>query len=164
MKKYTIIAIATAALLVAGTAKTIANEQPAIETEQQDDRVYDICEQLPNFPGGEAKLMEFLMKNVKYPKQAEECGAQGRVIVQFIVEKDGSITKPKVVKFSQDANDPQLVVTRATVSEKDYKTGIQALKDEAVRVVKAMPKWTPGKQRGKVVRVKYSIPVTYRLS
>jgi hypothetical protein len=108
--------------------------------------------------------MEFLMKNVKYPKQAEECGAQGRVIVQFIVEKDGSITKPKVVKFTQDTNDPQVVVTKATVGEKDYKAGIQALKDEAVRVVKAMPKWTPGKQRGKVVRVKYSIPVTYRLS
>ena len=66
MKKYTIIAIGTVALLVAGTAKTIANEQPAIETEQQDDRVYDICEQLPHFPGGEAKLMEFLMKNVMF--------------------------------------------------------------------------------------------------
>ena len=63
MKKYTIIAIATVALLVAGTAKTIANEQPAIETEQQDDRVYDICEQLPHFPGGEAKLMEFHMNS-----------------------------------------------------------------------------------------------------
>ena len=164
MKKYTIIAIATVALLLAGTANTIANEQPGVETEQQGDPVFDICEQLPHFPGGEAKLMEFLMRNVKYPKQAEECGAQGRVIVQFIVEKDGSITKPKVVKFSQDANDPQVVVTKATVSEKDYKAGIQALKDEAVRVVKAMPKWTPGKQRGKVVRVKYSIPVTSRLS
>ena len=164
MKKYTIIAIATVALLVAGTAKTIANEQPAVETEQQEDRVYDICEHLPQFPGGDAKLMEFLMRNVKYPKQAEEYGVQGRVRVQFIVEKDGSITKPKVVEASQDANDPQVVIAKATVSEKDYKAGVQALKDEAIRVVKAMPKWTPGKRRGKVVRVKYTIPVTYRLN
>ncbi len=164
MKKYTIIAIAAAIVLVAGTAKTIANEQPLVEIEQQGERVFDICEQMPSFPGGDAKLMEFLMRNVKYPEQAEEYGVQGRVKVQFIVEKDGSISKPKVVETSQDANDPQVVVTKATVSEKDYKAGVQALKDEAIRVVKAMPKWTPGKQRGKSVRAKYTIPVTYRLN
>ena len=164
MKKYMIIAIATVAALVAGTTKTIADEQPAVETEQQGERVFDICEELPQFPGGDVKLMEFLMRNVKYPKQAEECGVQGRVNVQFIVEKDGSITKPKVVETSQDANDPQVIVARATVGEKDYKAGLQALRDEAIRVVKAMPKWTPGKQQGKVVRVKYTIPVTYRLN
>ena len=163
MKKYTIIAIAAAIVLVAGTAKTIANEQPLVKIEQQDGCVFDICEQMPSFPGGDAKLMEFLMRNVKYPEQAEEYGVQGRVKVQFIVEKDGSISKPKVVETSQDANDPQVVVTKATVSEKDYKAGVQALKDEAIRVVKAMPKWTPGKQRGKSVRAKYTIPVTYRL-
>ena len=164
MKKYTIIAIATVGVLLAGTARTIANEQPAVETEQQGEHVYDICEQLPQFPGGDAKLMEFLARNVKYPKQAEEYGVQGRVKVQFIVEKDGSITKTKIVETFQDANDPQVVVTKATVSEKDYKAGVQALKDEAIRVVKAMPKWTPGKQQGKVVRVKYTIPITYRLN
>lgn len=164
MKKYTIIAIAAAIVLVAGTARTIANEQPLVEIEQQGERVFDICEQMPSFPGGDAKLMEFLMRNVKYPEQAEEYGVQGRVKVQFIVEKDGSISKPKVVETSQDANDPQVVVTKATVSEKDYKAGVQALKDEAIRVVKAMPKWTPGKQRGKSVRAKYTIPVTYRLN
>ena len=164
MKKYTIIAIAAAIVLVAGTARTIANEQPLVKIEQQDGRVFDICEQMPSFPGGDAKLMEFLMRNVKYPQQAEECGVQGRVKVQFIVEKDGSISKPKVVETSQDANDPQVVVAKATVSEKDYKAGVQALKDEAIRVVKAMPKWTPGKQRGKSVRAKYTIPVTYRLN
>ncbi len=163
MKKYAIIAIATVGVLVAGTAKTIAYEQPTAETEQQGDSVYDICEQLPQFPGGDAKLMEFLVRNVKYPKQAEEHGVQGRVKVQFIVEKDGSITKPKVVETFQDANDPHVVVDKETVSEKDYKAGVQALKDEAIRVVKAMPRWTPGKQQGKVVRVKYTIPVTYRL-
>ena len=164
MKKYTIIAIVTATVLVSGTANTIANEQPGVETEQQGDPVYDICEQLPHFPGGDAKLMEFLMRNVKYPKQAEEYGVQGRVKVQFIVEKDGSITEPKVVETSQNENDPQVVVTKATVSEKDYMAGVQALRDEAIRVVKSMPKWTPGKQGGKVVRVKYTIPVTYRLN
>ena len=84
--------------------------------------------------------MSFLQNNVKYPKQALEKGTQGRVIVQFVVNTDGSIDKPKVVK-SVDA----------------------LLDNEALRVVKMMPKWQPGKQNGEAVRVKYTIPVSFRL-
>ena len=84
--------------------------------------------------------MSFLQNNVKYPKQAQEKGTQGRVIVQFVVEKNGTISETKVVK-SVDA----------------------LLDNEALRVVKMMPKWQPGKQNGEAVRVKYVLPVTFRL-
>ena len=89
------------------------------------------------FPGGQKALMEYLAANVQYP---EETCAQGRVVITFVVEKDGSITEPKVVR----SVDP-------------------ALDEEALRVVRGMPKWYPGKQNGVSVRVKYTIPVSFRL-
>ena len=95
---------------------------------------------MPEFPGGQQELMNFLMKNMKYPKEATDKGTQGRVIVQFVVDKDGSVVEPKVVK---------------SVSPE--------LDQEALRVVKKMPKWQPGKQNGEVVRVTYTIPVSFRL-
>ena len=103
--------------------------------------VFDVVEQMPEFPGGAVEMMKFLNENVKYPEAAEKAGTQGRVIVQFIVEADGSITNVKVVK---------------NVSEE--------IDAEAVRVINAMPKWKPGSQSGKPIRVKYTIPVTFRLS
>ena len=102
---------------------------------------FDVVEQMPDFPGGSAELMKYLTENVKYPEEAYSKGEQGRVILTFIVEPDGSITNVKVVK---------------SVSE--------AIDAEAIRVVESMPKWIPGKQSGKAVRVKYTIPVTFRLS
>ena len=96
---------------------------------------------MPEFPGGAVEMMKFLNENVKYPEAAENAGTQGRVIVQFIVEADGSITNVKVLKNVSDEIDA-----------------------EAVRVINAMPKWKPGKQNDKPVRVKYTIPVTFRLS
>ena len=84
--------------------------------------------------------MNFLMKNVKYPKEATDKGIEGRVIVQFVVDKDGSVVEPKVVK---------------SVSPE--------LDQEALRVIKMMPKWQPGKQNGEIVRVKYVVPVSFRL-
>ena len=102
--------------------------------------VFDVVEQMPWFPGGQQELMNFLMKNIKYPKAAQDKGTQGRVVVQFIVDKDGSVVEPTVVK---------------SVSPE--------LDQEALRVVKMMPKWHPGKQNGEVVRVKYAIPVSFRL-
>lgn len=103
-------------------------------------KVFDVVEQMPAFPGGMEKLMSFLQNNVKYPKQAQEKGTQGRVVVQFVVNKDGSVVEPTVVK---------------SVSPE--------LDQEALRLVKMMPKWQPGKQNGEVVRVKYTIPVSFRL-
>ena len=103
-------------------------------------KVYDVVDEMPQFPGGPSKLFEYLARNVMYPAEAEKAGIQGRVIVTFVVEKDGSITNAKVVK------------------------SINPLLDaEALRVINGMPKWTPGKQNGEATRVKYVVPVTFRL-
>ena len=95
---------------------------------------------MPSFPGGNEALMKFLQENVKYPVVAQENGVQGRVVVSFVVERDGSITDVKVVR----SVDP-------------------SLDKEATRVVKSMPHWIPGKQNGAAVRVKYNVPVSFRL-
>ena len=116
--------------------EVIADEKP----KEEETKVFDVVEQMPQFPGGQQALFEYLSKNIKYPVIAEENGVQGRVIVTFVVERDGSITDVKVVK----SVDP-------------------SLDKEAQRVVKAMPHWIPGKQNGSAVRVKYTVPVTFRL-
>ncbi len=111
------------------------------EENDTDNDAFNVVEQMPEFPGGAAEMMKFLSENVKYPEAASKAGTQGRVIAQFIVEADGSITNVKVVKKVSDEIDA-----------------------EAVRVINAMPKWKPGMQKGQPVRVKYTIPVTFRLS
>ena len=111
------------------------------EEEAEPKGVFDVVEQMPEFPGGAVEMMKFLSENVKYPEAAMKAGTQGRVLVTFIVEADGTVTNIKVVKKVSDEIDA-----------------------EAVRVIKAMPKWKPGMQNGKVVRVKYTIPVSFRLS
>lgn len=103
-------------------------------------KVFDVVEEMPSFPGGQAALMSFLSSNIKYPVVAQENGVQGRVIVGFVVERDGSITDVKVMR----SVDP-------------------SLDREAQRVVRAMPRWKPGKQNGSAVRVKYTVPVVFRL-
>lgn len=115
---------------------------PPVATQEEGDEgeVFEIVEQNPSFPGGNEALMKWLSKNLKYPASAQENNIQGRVMVQFVVNKDGSIVDPKVIK----SVDP-------------------ALDKEALRVVSAMPKWQPGKQRGKTVRVRFTLPVTFRL-
>lgn len=152
-------------------ATIVETKQAGSENQQgQGDRVFDVCEQLPQFPGGDVKLMEFISRNIKYPEIATENDVQGRVIVRFIVEKDGSLTNPEVLATSPGIGEaiPIEVTSYKTEKERqdaeDHNAGVQALRDEAIRVVKAMPKWIPGKQNGKVVRCKYSIPVTYRLN
>ena len=105
------------------------------------DDPFDVVEQMPEFPGGQEAMMKFLSESVKYPKEASKDGIQGRVVVQFVVEKDGSISEVEVVKKVNEHLDA-----------------------EAVRVVNAMPKWKPGKQKGEAVRVKYTLPISFRLS
>ena len=102
--------------------------------------VFDVVEEMPQYPGGPQALFEFLSNNVQYPAAAQKAGIQGRVIATFVVGKDGSISQPTVVK----SVDP-------------------ALDAEAIRVINSMPKWTPGRQNGKVVNVKYTIPVNFQL-
>ena len=111
-----------------------------VQEVKEENVVFEVVEQMPSFPGGDAALMEYLSKNTKYPSVAEENGIQGRVVCTFVVETNGSITDVKVVR----AVDP-------------------ALDREAVRVIKSMPKWIPGKQNGKAVRVKYTVPVNFKL-
>ena len=106
-----------------------------------DSVVFEVVEEMPDFPGGQSALMEYLAKNIKYPATAHENGKQGRVIVSFVVKKDGSISDTKVVR----GVDPYL-------------------DKEAERVITAMPNWKPGKQRGQAVNVRFTVPVTFRLS
>ena len=106
----------------------------------EETKIFTVVEQMPMFPGGDAALMGYLRDNIHYPTVAAENGVQGRVVVGFVVERDGSITDVKVLR----SVDP-------------------SLDREAMRVVKSMPRWTPGKQNGSAVRVKYQVPVTFRL-
>ena len=117
--------------------EVIAQPEPPKEEET---KVFDVVEVMPTFPGGQRALFEWLSKNSKHPVVAEENGVQGRVIVTFVVARTGSITDVQVAK----SVDP-------------------SLDKEAVRVVKAMPHWIPGKQNGSAVRVKFTVPVTFRL-
>lgn len=138
---------------------------PAGEAQSDDkEKAFDIVEVMPKFPGGDAKMLEFLSQNVKYPKDAQEKGLQGRVIVGFIVEKDGTISNAKVVSSNRYAEVE--IKKDGTVVKKLEKTQESAgstLEAEALRVVQSMPKWTPGKQKGKPVRVKFNIPIMFRL-
>ena len=108
--------------------------------EEVADEIFDVVEDQPEFPGGEAALYSYLGENINYPSQARRMGIEGRVYVQFVVDRDGSITQVQAVR------------------------GIGAgCDEEAVRVVKAMPKWDPGRQRGRAVRVKMIVPITFKL-
>ncbi len=117
--------------------EAVAQPEPKPEVEN---KVFDVVEQMPSFPGGPSALMKYLSENVRYPVVAQENGVQGRVVVSFVVEKDGHITDVKVVR----SVDP-------------------SLDKEAARVVKSMPSWIPGKQNGSAVRVKYNVPVSFKL-
>ena len=110
------------------------------EEEVEEQQIFQVVEEMPEFPGGMGECMKFLSNNIKYPQISQENGVQGRVIVQFVVNRDGSIVDPVVVR----GVDPYL-------------------DKEALRVISTMPKWKPGKQRGKAVRVKYTVPVMFRL-
>lgn len=111
-----------------------------VEEEPDEKTIFEVVEEMPDFPGGISALMQFLSKGIKYPTIAVENGVQGRVSVQFVVNKDGSIVDAVVLR----GVDPYL-------------------DKEALRVIATMPKWKPGMQRGKAVRVKYTVPVVFRL-
>ena len=120
--------------------RTEPTQAKVADEDYEGETVYDIVEELPQFPGGMEELMKYLATKVKYPKSAQTEGIEGRVLVSFVVEKDGSITHSKVVNSAS----PELDA-------------------EALRVVKSMPRWTPGKEKGEVVRVKFNVPILFRL-
>ena len=128
----------------AASVKAEAEAQPAADAPEaivpgDDDKVYDVVKQQPQFPGGNEGLMKYLQETIKYPAEAAKQGIEGRVIVQFVVGSDGTVGN---VKLMRPVN--------------------PLLDQEALRVINAMPKWTPGKQDGKPVAVKYTLPVTFR--
>ena len=144
--KYALFVPLAAALLIASNISCISSEKQEEISEKQESRaaegeVFQVVEEMPEFPGGMAECMKWLGQNIKYPAEAKEKGVQGRVIVQMVVEKDGTITNAKVVR------------------------GVDPLLDaEALRVVNQSPKWKPGMQKGEAVRVKYTLPIMFRLS
>lgn len=115
-------------------------KQVVTQAPVEEEKVFDMVEQMPTFPGGQAELLSFIGKNLKYPTIAQENGTQGRVICQFIVGKDGTVRDVQVVKSLDPYCDK-----------------------EAIRVIRSMPRWIPGKQNGKPVTVKYTVPITFRL-
>jgi protein TonB len=106
---------------------------------QKTSKVYDVVEQMPSFPGGQQAMMKFMKNNIRYPEALKKNKVQGMVLVQFVVDQTGRITNP-VVKRSIEPS----------------------LDAEALRVVRAMPKWNPGKQNGKPVKVRYTLPVSFK--
>ena len=144
--KYALFVPLAAALLIASNISCISSEKQEEISEKQESRaaegeVFQVVEEMPEFPGGMAECMKWLGQNINYPAEAKEKGVQGRVIVQMVVEKDGTITNAKVVR------------------------GVDPLLDaEALRVVNQSPKWKPGMQKGEAVRVKYTLPIMFRLS
>jgi protein TonB len=126
-------------LLMAGCCLMTANAQKTVVS-QTDQKVFDTVEQMPEYPGGMQAMIEFLQTNMKYPEDAAKQKVEGRVMVQFVVETDGSVSDVHVAKQV-----------------------FPSLDAEAIRVVQAMPKWMPGKEKGKVVRVKYNLPIVFRM-
>jgi len=125
--------------LMAVFCLTTVNAQKTVVSEK-DQKVYEEVEEMPEFPGGMEALMKYLSTNIKYPKDAVKQKIEGRVMVTFIVDTDGSISDVKTVK-----------------------TVYPSIDKESVRVVKKMPKWKPGKKDGRPVRVQYALPIVFRL-
>lgn len=161
----------------ADKAKETADATIALEDTSD---VLMVCEQMPQFPGGQQEMMKFIATNIRYPAVAQENGAQGRVLVQFVIEKDGTacehkilnskinriMQSPKPTEDSIKSEDKLVVQAYSTTSTNDsveFKNARIALEKEAIRVLQLMPKWEPGMQKGEAVRVRYTIPITYRL-
>lgn len=126
-------------LLMAVCCLMTANAQKTVVS-QTNQKVFDTVDQMPEYPGGMQAMIEFLHANMKYPEDAAKQKVEGRVMVQFVVETDGSVSDVHVARQV-----------------------FPSLDAEAIRVVQAMPKWTPGKEKGRLVRVKYNLPIVFRM-
>ena len=119
---------------------TVLAQKTVVSQKDQKEEPFDVVEDMPAFPGGMEAMIQFISSNIQYPADAQKQKVDGRVLVNFVVEKDGSITEVKVVKPT-----------------------FPSLDAEAIRVVKAMPKWKPGYQRGQAVRVQFTMPINFSL-
>lgn len=135
MKKLMIVALMT----LCGVTTLLAQKTVVSQKAQQEDP-FTVVEQMPEFPGGTEGMFKFMKDNMKYPEDAQKQQIEGRVLVQFIIEKDGSLSNVNVLR-----------------------SVFPSLDAEAVRVVKAMPNWKPGRQKGEPVRVKFTIPLMFKL-
>ena len=144
------------------------------EVYNNDDPIFEVTEEPAQYPGGQGALMQFLAQHLRYPIIAQENGVQGRVLVQFVIEKDGSlsnfiVTKSSSVKDNRPAGDVSVVAQKQpTEAEAQQRAKMEAeaykaLDTEAVNVLQGMPNWIPAKQRGQTVRMKYTLPITFRL-
>ena len=133
MKKFIIMAL----MAVFGLT-TVSAQKTVVAKKNQ--KVFDIVEQMPEYPGGQAALFEFISKNVKYPEDAVKKKVEGKVFVTFVVDTDGKITDVSLLRKV-----------------------FPSLDAEAIRVISAMPNWIPGRQKGQAVRVKYTVPIMFRL-
>ena len=133
MKKLVLMSLmAVFCLTTVSAQKTVVS--------QKNDKVFDVVEQMPEYPGGMQALFEFISQNIKYPADAQKQKVEGRVLAKFVIETDGSISDIEVVKHA-----------------------FPSLDAEAVRVIQAMPKWIPGRQKGQAVRVKFVMPINFSL-
>ena len=133
MKKFIIMAL----MAVFGLT-TVSAQKTVVAKKNQ--KVFDVVEQMPEYPGGQAALFEYLSKNIKYPADAEKKKVEGKVFVTFVVDSDGKITDVSLLKKV-----------------------FPSLDAEAIRFISAMPNWIPGRQKGQAVRVKYTVPIMFRL-
>jgi TonB family protein len=124
-----------------GGSRDVASVRVKAKKTQDIENIFDVVEHMPEFPGGMEEMMKYLSTNIRYPEAAHKAGKQGRVLVNFVVEADGTISNANVLR---------------SVSEE--------LDAEAIRVIQNMPKWKPGMQNGQAVRVKYTIPISFRLN
>ena len=129
-------------MLAFGLTVSAQSEKGTASVSLEKEPIYTVVEQDPEFPGGMEKLYQFIAANIKWPESDVEHNCQGKVFVTFVIEKDGSVNNPKIIR------DP--------CPDKGFG-------DEALRVVKLMPKWKPGLQRGKPVRVQYNLPINFTL-
>lgn len=141
MKKQIFLALMASVLMLSSSVSLMATTPENNPTEDKQEKVFDVVEVMPQYPGGIPQMMKFISSNIKYPKDAIKKGMQGAVVVQFVVEPDGSVSNVHVVR-----------------------SVFPSLDTEAVRMVKAMPKWSPGMQNGKPVRVRFNVPIRFSLN
>ncbi|MBR3896492.1 MAG: energy transducer TonB [Bacteroidaceae bacterium] len=146
MKKalFLLFILAIGQFISCGTNKsTQRNDTSYVEAKDkiETDKVYQVVEKMPEFPGGKQRLLNWVMKNIQYPAEARRKGVQGRVVITFVINKNGKAVEPLIVQ----SVDP-------------------LLDKEAIRLVNSMPKWEPGEEKGEPVRVKFTMPINFRLS
>ena len=178
MLKYILFVPVAAALLFASNVDALARTLDG-KVEKPDNKVYEVVEVLPEYPGGQEAMSQYFTTNIKYPAEAQEYGIQGSVRVSFVVETDGTLADVKAVQTTDlktglalpevavvafDRNKSAEENEQARQQAEHEAAGVKALKAEAERAVKALPeRWTPGKDKGQPVRVHFTLPIVFKL-